>query len=477
MKLNSFLVLLLCLQLKLVAQNNTQSAYSARGIGEINSFENAFSKALGGLSNGIRSEHFYSFANPASLAGLKNVSCDFAINGAFGKAYTTQATRTFYNGNFGYFNLGFTTYQKELRKKVKQDSSETTSIIKDYKTIWATAIGFSPYSSIGSAYTKTTDTNFAKYTSNYKNYGGLNRINLANAVNLNKNFSIGANASYLFGQINNHRNFIVDDSLRSRTTSDTRTIFLNGFAFDFGLQGNHYDTIIKWKTDSLGNRIAHKKRTIKYTYGATYSAITKLNYKESRLALNSANYYSGSVDTLINQDNIRNTIYLPSSFSAGFAITYNHNWLVGFDYKVMQWGNLTKTLFNDPYKNSSQYSFGLAYRPDYPEEMRERYTGAKKRAKPTLEYRFGFRKLNSGYQYLDNNNNLYSLSETGFSFGIGIPKIVPTFPKKMLKNVINITAEYVVRGTTNNGLIKENLYKLTLGINLNDNWFVKRKYY
>jgi len=70
-------------------------------------------------------------------------------------------------------------------------------------------------------------------------------------------------------------------------------------------------------------------------------------------------------------------------------------------------------------------------------------------------------------------------SEYGISFGLGLPviKSVRIEEEKLpVVSRVNITAEYIKRGTTNNGLIEENYFNLTLGLNLNDKWFTKRKY-
>jgi len=41
---------------------------------------------------------------------------------------------------------------------------------------------------------------------------------------------------------------------------------------------------------------------------------------------------------------------------------------------------------------------------------------------------------------------------------------------------LNLGLEYGQRGTTNSGLIQENFFKLSIGLSLNDQWFVKRKF-
>jgi hypothetical protein len=48
---------------------------------------------------------------------------------------------------------------------------------------------------------------------------------------------------------------------------------------------------------------------------------------------------------------------------------------------------------------------------------------AEKQRKANLEYRMGYRYLNTGLSFIDNNGRLTNINEYGISFGIGIPKL------------------------------------------------------
>ena len=64
-------------------------------------------------------------------------------------------------------------------------------------------------------------------------------------------------------------------------------------------------------------------------------------------------------------------------------------------------------------------------------------------------------------------NNI-PLTETGISFGLGLPL-------GGLSNA-NIGLELSQRGQKDSGLVKETIVALRVGLSLNDIWFVKRKY-
>jgi hypothetical protein len=64
------------------------------------------------------------------------------------------------------------------------------------------------------------------------------------------------------------------------------------------------------------------------------------------------------------------------------------------------------------------------------------------------------------------------ITEFGISFGMGLP----IGSRSGFSNA-NIGLEYGQRGTTNNGLIQESFFSLSIGLSLNDKWFTPRKYY
>jgi hypothetical protein len=64
-------------------------------------------------------------------------------------------------------------------------------------------------------------------------------------------------------------------------------------------------------------------------------------------------------------------------------------------------------------------------------------------------------------------NNI-PLTETGISFGLGLPL-------GSLSNA-NVGFEISRRGEKKSGIIQETLIAMRIGLSLNDIWFIKRKY-
>jgi hypothetical protein len=459
----------------LVAQNNTNSPYSARGFGESESFNGVYNRSLGGVINGIRSKRTVSLSNPASLGAINQVSFDFAFRGDYSSVYNATAKNQAFNGNFNYFSLAFPVYRKQ---EITKDSTDKTKLYKNYRTIWSSGFGIIPYSNINTSYFRTKDTTYGRISNVYGLSGGLTRLYWMNAINISKSISIGLNSSYIFGQRRVQNNYFIDDSLQSRGTFDDQSYRFSGFMFNLGTQiERNSDTIVRHKRDSSNKIISTKKIPIRFVWGANINNEANINYNLSRLVLNRSlisSVYRN--DTIVNQESLRAKTYIPLSYSAGMSITINNKWMLAFDYQASLLSNMDKQIFNDSFTNSSQINIGFAYRPDVDVEYMEKGFGKKK--KMNLEYRFGFRYLNSGLNFRDNLGNISPMKEYGISFGIGIPKLKEYWDGKkvILKSMVNVTGEYILRGSNQNGLIAEDMIRLTIGFTISDIWFTRKKF-
>ncbi|MDP2176306.1 MAG: hypothetical protein Q8K70_10400 [Bacteroidota bacterium] len=475
---NNIILVVLCFpfwNLTITAQNNTSSPYSARGFGEFEQFNGVYNRSLGGVINGIRSKRTVSLSNPASLGAITQVSFEFAFRGDYSTVYNASAKNQSFNGNFNYFSLAFPVYRKQ---EITKDTVNKTKLYKNYHTIWSSGIGLIPFSNVNTSYFRTKDTSYGRISSVYSLTGGLNRLYWMNAVNINKSISVGLNSSYIFGQRRVQNTYFIDDSLQSRGTFDDQSYRFSGFLFNLGTQiERNIDTIVRHKKDSIGKIISTRKIPIRFIWGASIHNEGNINYSLSRLTLNksliSSTYRD---DTIINQETTRRKTNIPLSFSAGMSVTINNKWMLAFDYQASMLSKMDKQLFNDSFTNSSQINIGFAYRPDRDVEYLEKNFGKRKRM--NLEYRFGFRYLNSGFNFRDNLGNILPMKEYGISFGIGIPKLKEYWDGKkvILKSMVNLTGEYVMRGSTNNGLIAENLVRLTIGFTISDIWFTRKKF-
>ena len=80
-----------------------------------------------------------------------------------------------------------------------------------------------------------------------------------------------------------------------------------------------------------------------------------------------------------------------------------------------------------------------------------------------ITYRFGGYLTDTG-MIVQNQ----PIEESGITFGVGLP-LSGTFSN------LNLNVGVGQRGTTQGGLIEEQFVKFSLGLSLNDRWFIKRK--
>jgi hypothetical protein len=81
-----------------------------------------------------------------------------------------------------------------------------------------------------------------------------------------------------------------------------------------------------------------------------------------------------------------------------------------------------------------------------------------------ITYRAGFKYEKTGLIV-----NSTSINDVGMTFGFGLPIT------GSLSNT-NIGFEFGKKGTTSNNLVQENYFNISIGVSLNDKWFVKSKY-
>ena len=68
------------------------------------------------------------------------------------------------------------------------------------------------------------------------------------------------------------------------------------------------------------------------------------------------------------------------------------------------------------------------------------------------------------------NINEQAIQRLGLTFGFGLPL------SRKMPSTLNLSFDLGQKGTTENSLYQENYFFTTIGINLNDKWFIKRKF-
>jgi len=420
-KLLSFFTLL---SFYVTAQNLTSSAYSRYGIGELQFSGFTTNKAMGGISQGYNNPYVMNYSNPASYTGIRITAMQIGASSNTYVQETSASRQKVNNSNFSYFLLGF-----------------------PVKKWWGSAFGILPYSAMGYKITTTGSSNVGASSLSYlfKGNGGLNRIFWGNGFKPFKNFSIGANSCFLFGNLTKERRAFYPDG-SAFNAREQSVINIQGFDFNFGAQ-YQYDLKKDWSvtagiTYGIGSSLTSYSTSVIQSYTETNSTIT-------------------IKDTLSYASNVKGNIVLPKQMGGGITVRKSDKLLFGLDYTGESWSDFRFSGKTDSLTNSGRISLGFQYTPT---------TDLKAANYKRTQYRAGFRYGNT---YLKINNT--QLNDMALTFGFGLP--LPAVPRYATNffSTANVSFELGKRGTLNNNLIQEKYFKVGFGLVINNKWFDQRK--
>lgn len=493
--LKFFLLSVLFLSNSVFAQI-TSSPYSRYGVGDVSAKGFGQNFALGGTYVGLQNDttamFFINNGNPASYANMRLVTAELGANYVRTELESASAKKTINNASLGYIALAF-----------------------PFKKWWGASMGLIPYSSVGYKISDEQDiANIGNVKFLYEGTGGINQVYFGNGIrpfygiarkyqlsskyralksvknadnvakscmelfadnqkirkSLNRrkfveSIALGANASYLFGNMENSRRSIFPSSLFAFNTKVGTNTRVDGFYLDYGMQMAYTVDSIKTheKADSCHPyRFRDLKENVKFVFGATFSAETAI---DATIDSVSYSYFNNSLGYEIVKDTIDNTkgkkgkVVLPMSFGVGFAIKKGEKLTIGADVAIQNWADYSAFDKTQGMKNSMRTSLGIQYIPD---------------SKPNAKY-FKRCHYRIGGKYTQTALELKSTQLTEISGTVGIG--FPVGRSYILQNfsMVNIGVEIGNRGTTTNGLIRENFIKARVGFTINDRWFQKPK--
>ena len=407
------------------AQANVDSPYSMFGIGQLrDGTMNGRLKGMGGVANAMYDKSMINVENPASYAMIDTLSFLFDAGLYFKSSSfsTSTLTERASAASFDYVAMGFA-----------------------LTNWWKMAIGAQPYSNVG----YNIETNFhdalsGNYTEVFQGEGGLNQAFIGNGFRLGKNFSIGANVSYVFGDSKSTTTLYYPDSSFMIGTRRSRDVMVRSFLFDYG---------VMFHTD-LGNDLT-------LSVGATYDQKINLRgtqtlYIRSLEANENTNTTSEYLIDTIDYQVDKNTRYaMPHGFGIGFSLQKNNQWTIGADFNWSQWSTFAKNGVNQGLQDSWSVAVGGEYMPRST-SLSSYWT--------KVSYRLG-----GFYERTFLNVKGTSINKLGVTLGLTLP-----VPKTMSK--VNVGLEVGKCGTKSANLIQESYVNLTVGVSIFERWFVKRRY-
>ena len=410
------LFLLLVCGLSVFAQKNTSSPYSRYGIGDLVSQGKGRSVAMGGAGIALNSSLMLNGLNPASYAALDSMSFLYEIGlRAHFAEYSASSTDQVHSDkdiNFDYFNIAWPVTKW-----------------------WRMGLGVLPKSNVGYEFTLIDKTdNVGDYYQQFIGKGGVNKVNFTHAFIPFKNFYLGVNMSYLFGEIENDKRVFLTDA-NSMNYYEDETLTVSDVMFDFGLQYS-----------------AALSKNHKLSFGVVYNAKTaiKTDYEDLKTTRNLSGLENNLVDTII-----KSSFDYPMTWGIGLAYHYKDKLTMAVDYTNSLWSKSSFVNDDISFNDNQNFAAGLEFTPD---------KGSLRNYFKVVTYRFGGYYKNT---YLQINGE--RIKDYGISFGVGLPL------RRTVTN-LNIAFEIGQKGTVENNLVKEKYAKVSVSFSMFSRWFYKQKY-
>jgi hypothetical protein len=391
--------------------------YSRYGLGEQRNGVNTLLKGMGSITSAYANPFAVNTDNPASYASLKLTTYEAGGEGS---------TRTIFAGN-----------QKYSTGSASLSYLNVGIPVGKYAGI---SFGLRPNTKV---YYNMQDTQalptLGKVINQYIGSGGTN-YGFIGAGGKYKGFSLGFNFGYVFGTINSAHQLTSIDTVRAHHSAFTNSTKLGG---------------IYWKAGAMYETELNKKLSLRT--GATFALSQNLDAKRDDywILINSATQ-SATYDTARGNLGLKNTTTLPTTYSVGAQLIGVDKWMAGIDFSGANWSEFRNFGSVDSVAdNTYKISVGGEYTPNMASMTRyfDRVT-----------YRLGF-YYGQDYISLRNTDINYYAVTGGMSL-----------PFRRSTDRIHTALEVGSRGTTANGLIRETFVRFSLGISLNDRWFIKRRY-
>lgn len=404
------------------AQGGTNSPFSQFGLGEISQQGASMNKGMNGVGYALHEGNMVNTLNPAS------------------SAYVDSLTFLFDMG----LTASLTNFQENGAKKNARTGGFDYAVgqFRLWKNVGAN-FGIVPVTDLGYQFSSSSFMEAAKstMTTTYAGDGGLNKLFLGVGAKVFKHLAIGVRGAYLWGSFD--RGVTLTSSQAMNTLYKTYKADVSNYALDFGLQ---YDLPLS-KQESL-------------TLGLTYGLGHKLKSDAECYIINANSTISKSDTTKMV---VSNALELPHIFGVGLAYRYANKLTVGLDGEMQRWGNIKfpaesggkYEMRSNMLKNSYRVALGAEWLPRY----------NSRNLLHRIRYRVGVGLATPYYKIGDiDGPKQYSAS---IGFGIPIQNQINA------RSYVNISAQYVHQGLE--GMLKENTFRINLGITFNEKWFAKWK--
>lgn len=404
---------------------NVRSPYSGFGYGMHAPRATSGARAMGGIGIGLRDGLITNPSNPASYTAVDSLTFLMDVGASFRLALLQEGEHSDRRllGNLEYLTMLF-----PLGKRA------------------AFSAGLMPYTTTGYSFGSVAkldgDTNERNALRTYQGTGTYNDLYVGLAYKPLRGFSLGVNASYLFGH-NTHTRQVTYYTVGALNSLYSEELSLKGLKFDVGAQ-------YELRLDTL------KEHSRSVVLGATMMPEVRLSTTRTWYHRQLSGTGSGEImgaDTIVGREHT-----LPLSLGAGLSYRVADKLLLGADVQYSKWADAkfdqSKALFQDQW----QVAIGGEWIPNY------RSRGLFGRTR----YRFGVQCSNSYLQVPVGVGVYGGYNQYALTAGVGVPLIDR-------RSMLNIGVDYKYLNPKVAGMVQEHYLGVNIGISFNEGWFRKAR--
>ncbi|NLZ96108.1 MAG: porin family protein, partial [Bacteroidales bacterium] len=195
------------------------SPYGRYGYGMLSKPALGATESMGGISYGVRRGTNVNPGNPASYsaADTLNFTMEMGVSGQYSKLSDGIGNQSFKNGNFDYLAFQFPVFKN-----------------------MGMSVGLLPYSKVGYDFGQDIIDPEISYRETFYGSGGLSQIYAGVAYAPIKQFSLGANVSYLFGSITHSKDIpLLGPTGEASNRQANNSFSIKNVMFDLGVQYTH----------------------------------------------------------------------------------------------------------------------------------------------------------------------------------------------------------------------------------------------
>ncbi|NML19824.1 hypothetical protein HHL16_03015 [Pseudoflavitalea sp. G-6-1-2] len=420
-----------CCFTSLVQAQSDNSPYSRYGLGDRLPGQSIVQRGMGGLAAAYFDYSSINYVNPASYGRISLTTLDLGFELTNRTLRAGEPSRKFssYSPNISYLQVAF---------PLKKNGG------------WGMNLGLNPITRVGYKINSSDSLrrpNFSQpmaLNTLYEGNGGAYEAHIGTGFLVARGLTAGFNFGYVFGSKDHSTRTLISDttSYYYKSNYEKNTSY-NGVKFTGGLQ-----------------YVAKLDKTSYLRLGAYGSLQQNLNASED-LVINTFEYsQSGAIDTvdiIDRKKDVSGNIKYPASYGAGLIYDKVGKWMIGIDYAAEKWSSFRTYESKDMVQDSWEVRLGGQVAP----RQGKTYWS-------NVAYRAGF-AYGQDIVYINNQK----LPKWTVSAGASLPMRKPAYTNQF--SMINIMVEYGNRGNNNNPL-RENFFRIGVGLALTDIWFLKRKY-